>query len=95
MIVAPLLYAWKNTPPPVHVVSIPVFISVLKIIPKIFVDTSWNPCPATFPTSLRQCIRPIDASGCYRHHMLNIEETPFFVNRVNSLFSYEFEIKYT
>jgi len=71
MIVDPLLYAWKNTPPPVHVVSIPVFISALKIIPIMFVDTSWNLCPATFSISLRQCIRPLEDSGCYRHHMLN------------------------
>jgi len=52
MIVVLLLYAWKNTSPSVHVVSIPVFISALKIIPEIFVDTSWILCPATFSTSL-------------------------------------------
>jgi len=39
MIVAPLRYVWENTPPPVHVVSIPVFISALKFIPK---DVRWH-----------------------------------------------------
>lgn len=71
MIVAPLLYAWKthrllSTWSPYQYLFQP-----SKLFQNMFVDTSWNLCPATFSISLRQCYNALEDRGCYRYHMLS------------------------